>query len=497
MLLLAFVLVFNSCKKTDISGDSRDNLAPQTYTIADTIDRSGNDRFNTRLRVQWWGDDPDGYVTSFEYTFDSTIGPNTVWSISLSSDTVFSLALPPGRDTLNVNFWVRAIDNLGLRDESPASLWYPIKNTKPTIEFVKKPSNANPLAGGIQLFSFPILRFDWEAADEDGVENLKHFEVYLNDTNSSPLILENIFSGMTIEAKDLSASVSDCDVYPGKTRQLHNEALEGLILEDSNVLYIRAVDLSEAKSDFAISDKIFVRKPSSDFLLVNAISNPGGSEDAFYTAKLNQIGITNYDRLNLFDKDANGNFRQISPDNETQSRIFKLFKHILWYGDDLDFSIVYAQGTLSEFTDDGGNIFLSSRVSGQSPVSSSFYQVSPIDSLYKPETNKSWLMTDTSKLQPVVGIYPRLEYSEFLSVARPVRFVNGTSVLYRAEMLERDNVTFKINQFKGNSDVIGLRENSVTGSKFVFSALALDKLDKANNVHILLERILKDEFGIN
>ena len=496
LIIIFSILLISSCKKTDISGDASGNLAPETYTLSDTIIKQGNDRFSTRLNVKWWGDDPDGYITGYEYSFDSILSSGTVWSHTISSDTTFFLSLPPGQDTLDISFWVRAIDQLGKRDPSPANIWYPIKNTKPTMALEYLPAGGNPLAGGNQLVTFPALRFNWQAADDDGEENLSYFEIYLNDTTRAPFILDKVFSGITIQANTLTGTTSSCAVYPGLNDRALPNSLEGLLLNDSNVLYIRAVDLSEARSSFSISKKVFVKTPKSTILLINGFGLTSNAKSQFYTSKLNSIGVSDFDEIKLLNHDIVNGFIEIAPDNETQARIFEFFDHIIWAGEELDFSVVYAQGTLGRFVDKGGNILMSTRVGNQTPIISSLFQTSPIDSVLKPAKGFSFLMTDTSKVLAQKTGYPDLKYTEFLSVTRPVRFVNGSEVLYDASILERNNSNFQIKDYKGYSGIIGMKENIVTGSKYVFSALQLDLLDGNGNIDQFLNKILKDEFKI-
>src|SRR5262245_19956351 len=111
LLLSPLVLAYVSCKNS-FKGDLHPNIPPETFTVVDTIIRLGDNRFNSQVEVSWWGDDPDGYVAGYEYTFDSLISENTEWHFTIKQDSVFLLPTPPGQDTLDFKFHVRAIDNL-------------------------------------------------------------------------------------------------------------------------------------------------------------------------------------------------------------------------------------------------------------------------------------------------------------------------------------------------------------------------------------------------
>lgn len=486
-------LIFQACK-TDITGELIPNQAPETHTIADTIIQTGGQRFNTKVNIKWWGDDPDGFIVGYEYSFDTIINEHTDWQFTQSSDTIFSFTIPSGSDTLDFAFNIRAIDNEGKIDPTPARLWYPIKNTKPTIDFVYVAANQPALKGGNQAITFPVLRFNWEIFDADGMDNLKGIELYLNDTSQQALEIESFFTGVTLVADDLTASISDCSVFLGALNTALNEKLPGLLLNDTNIFYIRAVDLSDAKSPFKASNKVFVRKLSSKTLLVNAFNSGISNLDNFYENELQSIGITDFDKLQLLTK-QNENFTQLAPDFKTQAKIFALFDNIIWYADDLDFTIVFAQNTLTDFINQGGNILLSSRLSGQSAIRSNFYDFTPIDSLFQPPASHSFLFTDTSSVYPIEMGFPVLKHTEFLSVVRPIKFVDGTKPLMRANVLLR-KPNFQIELFQGISTIAGIRTNPVTSGKFALIGLQLHKLNGDNNVSIFLEKVLKDEFGL-
>ncbi len=82
------MLIFSACK-TSFQGESNPNLPPETFTIADTIIRSGDDRLTSQVHAEWWGNDADGYVSGYEFTFDSIINAGTIWHFTISQDSTF------------------------------------------------------------------------------------------------------------------------------------------------------------------------------------------------------------------------------------------------------------------------------------------------------------------------------------------------------------------------------------------------------------------------
>ena len=66
--MLLPVIALSACR-TGFDGNLLDNQAPDTHTVADTIIRFGDDRLESEVVVRWWGDDPDGVVAGYEFTF--------------------------------------------------------------------------------------------------------------------------------------------------------------------------------------------------------------------------------------------------------------------------------------------------------------------------------------------------------------------------------------------------------------------------------------------
>lgn len=499
LLLLVSALV-TSCTKTDITGDPNGNQPPITYTVVDTIFRSGDDRLTTTVKIEWWADDPDGFVTGYEFTFDNPITPATNWVLTTRTDSTFLLAVPSGADTFDFSFSVRAIDNLGARSATPARAQYPVKNSPPTISFVYAPNGGNPLAGGNPRVSFPVLKYEWTATDPDGQSTLEGYELYLNDTLSTAYTLPAVFGSVILRGINLTGTTTECEVFAGSNTNPLTLRMQGMLLNDTNRLYIRAVDQSGAKSPFSVANSIYVKRPTSKFLLLNAYGNDPNPDqnanaiDAFYATQFATIGITSYDALQIFRRE-NNRFTQLSPDNRTQSFIFALFDQIVWAGPDFDISIVFSRNTMGTFLNQGGKLLLSTAAQDASPITSNFFELSPIDSLMPVAAGTTNILWDTSTMQPNSTAYPVLRHKGFASIVRPMRFVSGTEVLYRANILSRD-ANFQFTLLQGRRDIMGMRTNTSNGSKFVISTLELHRLNANNNIDQLLQRILRTEFGI-
>ncbi|MCY7411357.1 MAG: hypothetical protein LH473_13875, partial [Chitinophagales bacterium] len=421
---LFIILALAACK-TSFEGDTKLNLPPETFTIVDTIIREGDDRLNSQVEIAWWGDDADGYIAAFEFTFDSIINENTVWHYTTLQDSIFLLATPPGKDTLDFPFYVRAIDNLGMKDPTPAHLIYPVKNSPPSVVFVYAENNP--------VKSFPVLRFYWQVNDPDGIENLKQYELCWNDTSQLPYQLDIIATSAVFEATTLQTNYPDCNVYINNNLIAQNDLMSGLVLNDSNMLYIRAVDNADAKSPYIASTKVFVKKPVSDYLMVDGYTSNGSTVETFYATQLAAAGFTSVDTMQLFEK-VNGIYTQQSADNISQSKLFALFKGIIWFTNDASNSLSLGQRTLNEFFDKGGKLLMSVYVSSLFDEQSGFLDFTPIQSFTLP-ADTTLLLTDTSKLFNLQPGYPELKSSAFVGVVRPFVPVVGATSLYNSQLI--------------------------------------------------------------
>lgn len=493
-LLLLFLFSFLGCK-TDITGDKLPNKPPKTFLITDTIARDEADRFNTNVHIQWWGDDPDGFVMGYEYTFDKPVTASTVWLFTTQNDSTFKLNIPAGNAVFDFQFTIRAIDNLGLADPNPVSLVYPVRNSPPSIQLTNVPDGTNPLAFGNPTLSFPILRFNWTASDPDGDESIVGFDIWLNDTTQAPLRINAGFSGLTIRADDFAASVSTCSVFPGQSNLALPNKLQGLLMNDSNRFFIRAVDISGANSAISFSRNIFVKRPISDILFVQTYSTGNANRQTFFLNALSDAGYSNVETLELF-RNENSRFTRLAPDARTQNQIFALFKTIVWASPDLDQVLFFGKSTLNSFLNAGGKLVISTFSKGADPITAAYFDFTPIDSLSPPPTGFSLLMNDTCRAFPIQAGYPELQFSNFLSVFRPIVLVTDGRPLYRASVLQRNNTTFAVTNFLGNTTFMGIVENPTNNSKVVLSTLELDRLNNNNQIANFFRTLFRNEFGL-
>lgn len=479
ILLVALIASIGACK-SGLKGNLNDNLPPDTHTALDTIIRSGDERLKSEVHIQWWGDDPDGYLAGYEFSFD-----NINWTFTKSNDSIFVLSPPAGQDTIDFVFRVRAIDNKGATDPTPAVLVYPIKNSVPQVQFV--PGTHNPIK------TFPVIKLYWKGSDPDGDQNISNYELVWNDTMRQPVVFPSSASSATFIASDMQGDSSACEIYINNNSTPESFQIDGLRLNDSNRLFIRVVDQSGSVSAYVASYQFFVKKVHSNILLVNAYTSGASTMESFYTQQLTSQGILLFDTIRIFEQSGGKNTQQ-SPDNITQSKIFDLFETIIWFGNNADQSLSLAQKTTDGFFNTGGKMMMVVYVSSTFDEQSQFLDFTPVASLVVPE-DTTLILNNAAVVSPQKTGWPILKSNGIVGVVRPMNLNIGAEPLYHATLTARDNINLTLSPWMGISTVLARRK--VSGqTNFIISTVELNVLNGNNNIDSLFNKVLIQEFGL-
>lgn len=482
-------------------GDLSPNQAPETLAVVDSIQRSGPDRLPTTVRLHWWGSDPDGVVDRFDFRIGQRpLGP-LPWSATRANDTLLLLNLPPGPDTADFELQIRAVDQEGLPDPSPARLFLPLRNTAPQVSFVYNPDGGSPLAGAFPLVSFPVLGYRWQGTDDDGDSTILYYEICLNDTLlGDTLRLSGAYQECILQWRPGSGL---CTVLAGTADLPHNKSLAGLTVEDTNRLYVRAIDQSLSASAWTASRPTYVRMASANLLLVNAYGNdpnPDLNADSLsrrYGAWLDSLNLNPVQELRLFQKSGN-QYTQLSANNRVQALVLALFPRILWIAPDFDLSLQFTSRTVAPFLAQGGDLLLSSRTDAGTPAWTPAYETSPIDSVPEIPSGYSFLLSDTSGIIPVLGTWngqalnlPPMSHKGFASGSRPLRPGPASVPVYKANLLVRNdaNPAPPFPLYQGPSTCMVLKYNSLTGSSYLLTSLELHRWMPPTQLLVLLEQI--------
>ena len=165
-LCIAFLLL--GCSKEKGGGP---NLAPDTYIVA------GPDPGSTqsyRVALAWGGSDPDGEVVAFDIGWsdgtDSTAYRDSLftWQTTQATSDTFELladsCCSDGSRYHSYTFFVRAIDNDGAEDPSPAFLSFTAVTSAPRSRITYPAIQS----GQRDVFLSTCVTVRWEGSDPDG-----------------------------------------------------------------------------------------------------------------------------------------------------------------------------------------------------------------------------------------------------------------------------------------------------------------------------------------
>ncbi len=172
-LLLPLGLLAAAVAGCSLRGQIQPNQAPET-----TIFVSGDvDTINHVAHLHWFGSDTDGNVIRYEVRLLNPAQPEeTTWVATLRADSVVTVLAPTGFAA--PVFQVRAVDNEGMRDPTPAMQDFKFSNKPPTILLTNKPALTDT--------TFASVTVTWVPSDIDGnLANAKYF-VWLDGQEATP-----------------------------------------------------------------------------------------------------------------------------------------------------------------------------------------------------------------------------------------------------------------------------------------------------------------------
>jgi len=412
------------------------------------------------IKLYWSGDDPDGFVVGFYFSWDGVH-----WTFTAKNDSLFALQIG-AVDTI-FSFKVSAVDNsgngkydmqinqnninygaepftdlnanglwdpgedyidIGVIDPHPASLKLPIKNTAPQVEWNVLSTHPDT--------SFTVMSFGWNATDIDGEKTIKHINIALNDTTKF-VALNGGVKVVTIRTKDFSNANPLMDILiDGDPNNLATDQttgqkikLPGLLYNANNIFYVQAEDISGAKS-YWLSSAVqknskpgwYVKKPRGKFVIVDD-SKKVDNAPAFYTSIMN-------DSLHLNNKyDFYDIYNQKPPFlNSTFLETIKLFECVIWYSDN-DPSLDLASSSVQKYISLGGKIFFSLQFPQTVDLTQiqGFLPITPDSSDYA-----TFLAPGATAWDTTQSNYPKLQVTSSLARARSfyLSTIGATPIYY-------------------------------------------------------------------
>ena len=313
------------------------NQAPHTWVFL----QGPVDTMSYRVRLHWYGTDTDGDVVGYEIQFTS-IGQQPVasaWSYVTVVDSVFALPIPSG--AAGFTFWVRAVDNAGLRDPDPAHEDLYLRNNPPSVAFYNRP-HLNHSAG---YHFLPVLTLQWKGSDPEGESTIDHYHLWLDG--------------------GAAAGAFDTTLSPGDTVfTLRMENLGDVTQTRVHTAYISVVDEAQAvgNTDTLSWQVDAVNFPASGprVLLVDDFNaDPSVPKDNLPIDSLyrNAVGALTAGKYTLYETFVTDNFRFPADAAE----LFRHFDMIVWYNENggIPTDLQVCGDAMAGFLQRGGHLFLS------------------------------------------------------------------------------------------------------------------------------------------
>ena len=318
---LALCALAGGCAK--VSGVMGPDRPPET-----TIWVTGPvDTVSHTIRVYWDGQDPDGTVTSFQFKWIYPPGAqpagydSNAWVSTTMRDSLFTLYAP---DSVAMpTFVVRAIDNEGVADPTPAREDFQFKNAAPSVRFILTPPDS----------TLPVATFAWLGSDPDGNINKATYLLWLDGAQNKARLVSST-----------SFTLTPVDFQNGA----------GLVEQRRRTAYVTAID-DGGRMSLPDSFSWTVVNPVGTTLLVD--ESGFSAADNFYRSELStRLGAGNYTIIDLGTRNP---FRSPADVLET----FKLFRNVFWYAElnaNLSTVLPFAGPPIHDYVSGGGQLYMNS-----------------------------------------------------------------------------------------------------------------------------------------
>lgn len=314
------------------------DLPPETTVFVQFDPLSGVHDVNHLVHLYWSGTDPDGDVVGFDFRFvyPGDLPDTVTWHHTVQSDSIFAVYTPTGIAT--PTFEVRAIDNSGLKDPSPASQTFSFTNQPPTLTLTPR---------RLTDTTFASVTLSWTAFDPDGDNGKMRFRIWLDGPGNAanPILTAvktfTLPTSAFLQGGHLLSGLRTVSVQP-----IDDGGQLGTVA--STTWYVRAPVTGADHGQLLLIDDVTGRLPSA-FIFDSMYTN---------TAKrnLNPNNLPNppYSILRL-------GFTQPFLSSEDVRQTFALFDAVIWYrGSQSGISTLIQsyQPGIKSYLDAGGRLML-------------------------------------------------------------------------------------------------------------------------------------------
>lgn len=355
-----FFIFFNS--DTTITQDTVYENS-QAVLVRDTVITS-LDTTTSRQEIHWWGEDHDGEVIGYYYQWDFMAEP------VFTTAEAGTFYVPIQRKYDRFEFFVQAIDNDSVIDPTPATMIFPVFNSRPNIDFRL---NSNPTAPpgnpNVITTTFPHRTFIWDATDPDGTETITGILWALDDTSEWNVIEQE--NGYLTDQITLTP---DNGLTPGEFHTFFVKA------RDIAGAFSRTIVFPDT-SDEEVPNKWYVQEASGSVLLVNDYAQDQYEYEVqrFYTDILDEIATGDYSIWEIGSKVNNlQNSLPYSPDDIEAYLAY--FDKVIWFAYLGSPHISEAGLSITKYVKEGGKIFITN---GNEEIPDTTWTFTNIDSVYR------------------------------------------------------------------------------------------------------------------
>lgn len=431
----------------------------------EAINLSGDDRLNSEVRLSWFGTDRDGFVVGFEISLD-----NTNWDYTTTQDSTFIFNIPPGQDTVDIDFYVRAIDNNNNTDATPAFIRVPLKNTPPEVEFNNDRGPADT--------AFIASTFFWNASDPDGDQTVERVFMKFNEGTWTEVDKNQTLISFVVDTGVANGDAT-ASIYYGAQNNAETFTIDGLKVNDQNVLYIKAEDIAGAESQWDTSSTFYLKnKTAGANLLWISAHSPNITQQ--YRNDLDSLGATiTYD---LLDYGVNFGINQPKYWNPTFKLVLNLYDKVFINAPSTKFTnsitgqtellLSFMAPIIQDYTSNGGKSFVTTVFGDPMEDLSLVAGAFPIEGLVV-SSGQIRLFTDSALVpSDTVAGYPMLNPNSVLFGFLPIIKSVDSEDFYRAQLT-------KVQGWQGDN-LIATRRSISNELRQVFFALELHNFNGDN-----------------
>lgn len=485
LISVAF-LFLASCKK----GELFENTPPETELFIRNIELTGENRLTSSVRLYWFGSDANGFVKGYEISRD-----NLNWTFVTNTDSTFLFSITTGQDTVDIDFYVRSIDNDNESDPTPAFVRIPLKNTPPVATY----SRDFPQTDSVNS----VFALVWSITDPDGPQTIDSVFIKVND--GPWLSVRRTTNLMKVKPLELTAlgltnasvrtAISNAPSFLVENERSELGSLQGLKIGDWNTFYIKAKDIAGAFSTTDTLAPFYLKPKRSDLLIIQSHDGTSPLPHPIYRSQFDQMGIL-YDDLNMFKNNAT---REIRFWNYTFEDIILLYDRIFWYTSQSGQAKFRGQELFIEKASLPLQLFLSKSnsklmISASLPhnldPNSRLYLFTPMDSI------RAFVAGQQARLFSGYRAFPsKLGYDTLtvnvpnITAAAPYFLKPSADTLYTAQLLASGGWT-------GPSVIGGALKNPQGRLKLVFFSLELHKFNgNPQALRATFQRIWQQEFN--